>query len=248
MSDLTWWIKQTLHYSPRVHRKWQRVDLRTALSRFSVEQSQRYQSLMQRYDISAWPQYCTESEFQENLYLLDVLDAYVPTTDMPKGKAIDIGCRNFCHLPALFAFFPATWTGVEVDAHARYKNGYTRRAYGEYMAAQFPGARYRAQSFMQIQEQYQLMVWLLPFLFWGTQQVWGLPKRFFAPRDMLLKALSSLAPQGLLFIVNQGKDEAQYQERLLKECDASYQDLDEIHSVFSPFKKKRFAWCVKGVG
>ena len=247
MNDLVWWIKQTLRYSPRVRRKWQRVNLPVFISQFSAEQSKRYQLLVQHYDTSAWSQYCTESEFQENLYLLDVLDAYVPATDILKRKAIDIGCRNFCHLPALFAFFPGAWTGIEVDAHTRYKNGYTRRAYGEYMAAQFPNARYRAQSFLAVQGQYQLMVWLLPFLFWGTQKAWGLPNQFFAPREMLLKALSVLAPQGILFIVNQGEDEAQYQESLLKECDANCQAVGEIRSVFSPFKKQRFGWLVKGV-
>lgn len=242
---LAWRLKHVLSYSPQVRNKLFLVDAKRVLAQFTPEQQARYHVLSEQYDLAVWPQICTQHEFVENLYVLDCLTQHINQAPT-QGAGLDIGCRNFCHLPALYAFHPQVWSGVEVDAHARYWHGYTRAAYGEFMARQFPGASYRASSLLDLQLEAQcgFIFWSLPFLFIETQRAWRLPETYFAPREMLHKALGLLQAAGSMFIVNQGERERDRQAQLLAELGVHAQFLGQVSSVFSPFKKTRYAWCV----
>jgi len=207
-------------------------------------QRARFDQLCTRYDLRRWPTLCGRDEYIENLYVLDVLDRCLR---VPHGsRGIEIGCRNFSYLPALHSFAPLAWDGVELDAYARYWNGRTRQAYGDYMAAQFPGCRYLPASLLDITGCYDLIVWFLPFVFLDPLLSWGLPRRFFAPRALLERAAGLLAFQGQLLIINQGAHEADEQQRLCESLGLSCQALGEVDSMFSPFRKTRFGFLLRG--
>ena len=245
MSEIAWLLKNKLTFSPRLKRKAQLVSIDHLLRSFTSGQITRHGFLSEQYDLSNWPSVCTKTEYIENLYLLDVLNRYLPSIP-ENGKGLDIGCRNFCHLPALSAFHSYAWMGVEIDCHARYWNGYTRKAYGEYMASQFPRASYRGGSLLETTGQFRMISWFLPFLFPETQSAWGLPTRYFDPKRMLAKALELLATNGVMLIVNQGQHEAEEQLRLLEDAGIEYKNLGCIESIFSPFIKPRYGWLVSG--
>ncbi len=73
---------------------------------------------------------------------------------------------------------------------------------------------------------------------------WGLPQRYFQPVQLLEHAWQLLAPGGTMFIVNQGDQEAQAQQRLFDQVGLSANSLDAITSVFSPYKNKRIGWVL----
>jgi SAM-dependent methyltransferase len=242
--EMRWQLKQLLRFSPALTKKNTLGNPDTVLKRFDTAQLQRYQQLQQSYSLDDWPRLCDKVEYIENLYVLDVLTQHLPTP-LSGGRGLDIGCRNFSHLPALSAFMHATWDGVELDAYARYLNGYTRRAYGEWMAKQREQARYIAGSLLDVNGRYDLIVWILPFIVPAPLRAWGLPSRFFQPLQLLQHAYALLNPGGFMLIVNQGDAEAEVQQQLLDAAAITARPLGELRSPFSPFRNKRMGWLVQ---
>jgi len=238
---LSWRLKSLLSYSPRLKQKRGLKRPDTLLHKFSTQQQARLTQLEQRYSLDDWPQLCNEIEYRENLYLLDLLDQHLAPLQ-PNAPGLDIGCRNFNHLPALTAFAPGPWHGVEIDAHARYLNGYTRRAYGEWMAAHRPGSRHIADSVMTLEGQYKFISWSLPYVLPEPLQQRGLPMSQFQPLRRLEKAWSLLASNGVMLIVNQGEIEREAQQVLLHQAGITAEPLGLLASVFSPFQKTRYGW------
>jgi hypothetical protein len=242
--EFVWQLKNALRYSPTLKRKGGLCDHKVLLRTLQPQQTQRLALLQQHYSLDDWPQLCTAGEYIENLYVLDLLHQHLGTAKQ-HGAGLDIGCRNFSHLPALSAFTQGSWTGVELDAHARYWNGFTRRAYGEWMARQRAGSRYIQDTLLHIDGGYQTIVWILPFVLPDALLYWGLPPRFFQPLALLQQAWQLLSPHGVMLIVNQGNHEADVQQQLFAQLHIPATALGVLSSVFSPFKKTRLGWIVR---
>lgn len=241
--EFAWQVRSRLRWSPPVRQKRGRGDPATMVQAMTQAQRVRYHQLGARYDLHNWATCCTRDEFTENLYVLDTLDCFLGGVSATHG--LEIGCRNFSYLPALHSYAPTAWDGVELDAFARYWDGRTRQAYGNFMAAQFEDCRYLPTSLLDVDGRYDLIVWFLPFVLVDPLLRWGLPRRFFQPAPLLAKAAALLAPAGSIFIVNQGRHEADEQQRLCEAVGLSCQALGEVTSVFSPFRKPRFGFLVR---
>jgi hypothetical protein len=245
--ELAWRLKNTLRYSPMLKHKRGLAQLSVLLQRLTPQQTQRLALLQQYYALGDWPRLCTAQEYVENLYVLDLLHQHL-SPSKNSGAGLDIGCRNFSHLPALSAFTQSHWIGVELDAYARYWNSYTRRAYGEWMAQQREGSIYVADSLLHVEGRYQTIVWILPFVLPEALAYWGLPPRYFQPLALLQKAWTLLDSNGVLLIVNQGEHEAAAQQQLFDQLHIEATALGEISSIFSAFKRTRFGWLVRKAG
>lgn len=239
--ELSWQLKTFLSYSPTLKKKRGIKKLDKLLLGFDSEKQQRLEQLEQHYQLVDWPRLCNPTEYIENLYLLDLLDQHLENSSN-NGTGLDIGCRNFSHLPALTAFAPCAWHGVELDANARYWNGYTRGAYGKWMATQRQDCRYFPGSLLELEGSYRIIVWILPFVFPGPLQQWGLPSRFFQPLELLNRAWELLSDDGVMLIVNQGEQEAEEQQKLFTTLEIKAKALGEVSSLFSPFRKVRYGW------
>lgn len=242
--ELSWQTKSLLSYSPALSSKQGIRNLAKVTETLSEEAQHRFRELRETYQLGDWAKLCTRSEYIENLYLLDLLDRHIGKP-LEIDKGLDIGCRNFSHLPALSAFCPTTWLGIELDANARYLNGLSRRAYGEWMARQREDCRYVAGSLLDLQESVDLIVWTLPFVVRGPLRQWGLPDRFFQPKALLHHAVSLLRDSGLMLIVNQGETEAEAQQELCAEAGMSIDRLGNWNSVFSQFHQPRIAFLFR---
>lgn len=241
--DLRWQLKSWLRWSPALRSR-RAMHPAKVNKHLNAGQRERLLQLQQNYVIEDWPRLCNAIEYRENLYMLDLLTQHL-AVQAHVGKGLDIGCRNFSHLPALSALRPSAWDGVELDAHARYWSGHTRRACGEWMARQRPQCRYIVGSLLDLETHYDVIVWVLPFVLPEPLRRWGLPERYFQPAALLRHALTLLEPEGTMFIVNQGESEADEQRRLLTGAGVAFEELGELHSVFSPFRNQRFGWLIK---
>ncbi len=139
-SEFSWRLKNRVTWSLQLKRKLSITNHSVVTKRFSPIQQQRFESLFSKYDTALWNGVCTKQEFIENLYLLDVCNRYLRPGNVDE-RALDIGCKNWSYLPALYSFRPTAWDGVELDAYRRYWTSHTRRAHGEHMARQFKGCR-----------------------------------------------------------------------------------------------------------
>lgn len=171
----------------------------------------------------------TRSRYRRNLSVLHSLDAGLgdlPGDALPdRVRALDVGAKNFDYVDALVAF--AAWhgrtgtprevalTGVEVDAHRRYADLRTRRAWAEHYAAQVPGSRFVVGDVREVEGSYDLVTWFHPFVTLEPLLRWGLPRSLLAPQDLLSHVISLLAPGGWLLVVSYDEEEAVEQRRLL---------------------------------
>ncbi|MCP9438295.1 MAG: hypothetical protein NHB36_00235 [Nitrospira sp.] len=240
--EIDWRIQNRLAWSAPVLKRRLR-DVTRVLAGLRAAQAQRYRALAGRYDLADWPRVCTARDYRLNLYVLDVLDRYLPRP-AAGGRCLDIGAAAWGYLPALAAWSGGAWDGVELDAHRRYWTLATRAGHARYMCRHFPGCRYRVGSLLDLRGFYAAVTWFLPFVRPAPLAAARLPARFFQPQALLAHALSLLAPNACLFIVNQGEDEAEIQSALLTALGAKATELGEITSEFSPFTRPRYGWLV----
>jgi hypothetical protein len=189
--------------------------------------------------IDGWGRHLDDRQLLENLYVLDLLERHLPGA---RGPGLEVGAKNGAILPALVAAVPAPWDQVELDAHRRYLDLSTRRGHGERVARAHPGCRFVAGSVEDLQGQYGVVVWFLPFLFEEPLAAWGLPRRFFAPAALFAHVVARVAPGGTLFIANQGEAERDRQQQLFDELALTPQSLGRLESPLSPFRRPRFGF------
>ncbi|MBD3610636.1 MAG: hypothetical protein HUJ30_08810, partial [Gammaproteobacteria bacterium] len=116
--ELNWRLKSLLPYSlPVIKRRIKNPQ--EILGKLSKEASDRFGYLSLRYNTHIWSRVCSRSEYRESLYLLDVLDHYLPRLQL-RSRCLDIGSKKWSYLPALAAYSQTPWDGIELDANQRY--------------------------------------------------------------------------------------------------------------------------------
>lgn len=237
-----WALKSRLTASPRVRARV--ADPDAYANALADEPRRRWDELAARHPrLTANLRDCSADCIRESVYVLDILDRYVPEPPV-RGRCLDIGSRNWAYLPGLRTYAPLPWDGVELDAHQRYFDLTTRRAHGEAMAARHADCRYLARSLLAVRGEYALITWLLPFVHPAALRRWGLPERYFQPRALLSHAWELLGAGGAMLIVNQGEEERDIQGGLLEQAGVPATPLGELVSVLSPFRKTRYGWWV----
>jgi SAM-dependent methyltransferase len=219
--------------------------LGTAPHPLSENPPTRLSELERHYDLNRWGQVCNRAEWQENLYILDLLDRLLGRHEGMISPCLDIGCKNGVYFPALATYSGSGWDGIELDAFRRYLNLASRRDHGRFMARPFD-CHYIAGSLLELNpaQPYRLITWFLPFVAEGPLSAWGLPRCFYQPVALLARAWQLLAPDGTLLIINQGEWESQVQRRLFTACAVEVEFLGQTESEFSPFKQPRYAWRI----
>jgi len=210
----------------------------------------RIRALAQRYDLSGWPRWCEAAEWRESLWVLDLLDRFLPG-DLPEGPCLDVGSRAGGYLPGLAAL-RTPWLLVERDAYRRYLWLATREAHGRQMAARVGrGCRYLAGDAEQLDGRVALITWLLPYVRPAPLRADGLPESWLRPAALLKHLVGRLGEGGALLIVNQGEVEAAQMRQLLSELQASpaggglvVRDLGSVAGAITTWRRPRFGFLL----
>lgn len=186
--------------------------------------------LLDRYPLDDLRAHSTAHNFRENLFYLEMLDRWlVPTEDggrtphQPRSSVVDIGVSHWFYVHALSAFWrrqlgeTVTVTGYEADAYRVYTD---LRSRYDHARAHLRGldpdrVRYAPTAFAPQPGAFAAVTLFFPFVFARDHLEWGLPGRMFAPEQLLIAAWDSVAPGGVLLIVNQGEAEHNTQLDLL---------------------------------
>jgi hypothetical protein len=201
----------------------------------------RLQTLESSYDLSDWPKLCTKTEYLGNLYMLDILDSFLP---FAKGPALDVGSGRWWYLPALKAFCPSHWTGVELPAKQRAKRFDNWLAHAQFMSKAYSKVDYRAQCLTEQKNQFQFITWFLPYLTIDPLLSAGIPEYHFDPAGLFRSVWKLLESDGLLFIVNQGLAEATLQAQLFEFEEIYADSLGLLDSPFKAFHYPRYGWLL----
>lgn len=221
---------------------------------------EREKFLFEKYDLDFLKSNSTRQNYLENLYLLDILDSSFPPLSQPlshKGreekkqiKVLDIGCKNWFYVKGEHAFFKKycqnlQLDGIEIDVNRLYSNLFSRKEVAKFYIKGLKNVNYLEEDFLEVNEKYDYIVWILPFVVEYPHLRWGLPKRYFQPEKMLKHACNSLNDNGKLFIINQGETEYNVQKELCKKLDIKYQETGEIKSEFFNYVYPRYSLVIE---
>lgn len=186
----------------------------------------------------------------ENLYTQDILERYFSKSYKKAITALDIGCKNWFYAKGEYDFFNCFnkefhLDGVEIDAHRLYSNFYSRYEVAKYYTKDLKNTHYIADNLLNLNKKYDYIIWFLPFVVIEPHIYWGLPKKHFKPKKLLKHAYSLLNEAGEMLIINQGKEEANIQEKLLQELNIKYTPLGEVNSSYFKYQNKRYGFLVK---
>jgi len=213
---------------------------------FLTEQSaQREQALFEQYNLSELKSNSTRENYLENLYTIDVLDKTLGPDHKGDLSALDVGCKNWFYAKGEYFFFKKycqnlKLDGIELDVNRLYSNFYTRVEVAKFYMKNLLGITYIAGDFLELNNKYDYLVWILPFVVEYPLIKWGLPKKYFKPEKMLEHAFESLNDNGKILIINQGEVEYEAQQKLCKNLNIPFTPLGEITSEFLSYKIPRY--------
>ena len=207
------------------------------------EQKELFNSLEQKYDLT--PLYkLNKINFLTNMYYLSIFDKYL-TSGKNNISVLDIGSKNWNYAGSEYVFFnhfskDISLTGIELDGYRLCTNFYNRQEIAKFYTKNLPNTKYIIGDFMEHNEKYDYIIWILPFITEYPHIKWGLPLKYFKPEEMLKHAYSLLNENGEMLIINQGEEEYKIQTDMYKKLSLNYNPLGEVESIYSPFKNRRF--------
>lgn len=215
----------------------------------SEEVKTRADYLIEKYGLNQLYNNTTVSNFLENLDLISVLDKYCEARTNEEISVLDIGCKNWSYAQAEMKYFAEysnklTLKGIEIDPNRLYTNLFSRYEVSKFYTRGLENTEYIKGDFLKLNEKFNYIIWILPFVLESPQIDWGLPSRFFKPMKMLKHAYNSLKPNGKLFIINQGEAEYCAQKVLYEHLGLTFEDKGEIFTEISPYKHKRYLTIV----
>lgn len=218
---------------------------------FDEKASIKEERFLRRYNLAKFKENSTRRNYSENLYILELLEDFIRPKRKKGLKILDIGSKNWSYAKAEYSFFKKfavrgklTLDGIELDAYRVYTSFYSRYDAAKYYTEGLTGANYIAGNFLEHVGKYDYIIWLLPFISPFPHSCWGLPKKFFRPKEMLEKAFNDLNEDGVMLIMNQGEEEYEIQKKLFEELEIPYMPCGEFRSGFLTHEHKRFVSLV----
>ncbi len=187
----------------------------------------------------------TKRIYLENLYFLNIFDKFFSKDVKKNTSVLDIGSKNWSYVKSEYLYFKTfckkfSLNGIELDAYRLCSNFYTRYEIAKYYKKDLDNTNYIIGDFLNHNQKYDRIIWILPFVLSYPHVKWGLPLKYFKPEKMLLHAYNSLNEGGEMLIINQGEKEYSTQRELNNNLGLSTEYFGEIEDVFQLFKNKRF--------
>ncbi len=211
---------------------------------FSDKQKEILNRINEIYDLRLI-QNSTNFNFLMNLYYIILFDKYLSKNSSDNISILDIGSKNWEYVKSEYLFFNSfskqTYlTGIELDAYRLCTNLYNRYEIAKFHSKDLPNTNYIAGDFLNHNKKYDYIIWILPFITKYPLIKWGLPLKYFKPKEMLKHAYNLLNNGGELLIINQGEEEYKIQQNLNKDLELKAEYYGLIEDFFDTYKNKRF--------
>lgn len=203
--------------------------------------------LIHKYNLEYYRNNSTIINYCQNLYLLSIFDKYLDIETDNNLSVLDIGSKNWYYAPAEYYFFKkyselVSLDGVEIDAYRLYSNFYNRFEVAKFYTKDLEGTKYIPDNLMNINKQYDYIIWILPFVLIQPLRYWGLPDKYFQPQELFNHAYSLLNKNGKILIINQTKEEYEAQQKIITGLEYYSEKLE---SPFYKYKQQRYVTIVE---
>ncbi|MEQ1795375.1 MAG: hypothetical protein ABL970_14430, partial [Nitrospira sp.] len=201
------------------------------LTHLSGSQQARVASLRRQFDVR-FEQHAAALTTLKNYDYLDILDQAWTAWGQPRpvgGAVQDVGSSNFWYAQALHAFFvPSALTGVEVEGHRIYYNGYSRWDYARGYVRNLPQTTFEIADYAQYEQPADTIVAWYPFVTAAPVLAWRMPLAFLAPQALFARIATNLNPSGVFVMVNQGPEEADVAAGLCRQAGLKFESSCEV--------------------
>jgi len=194
----------------------------------------------------------TIQNYLENLYFINLFDNIFSKEYKENISILDIGSKNWSYVKSEYIFFKNysnnfKLNGIELDAYRLCTNLYSRYEIAKFHIQNLENTNYIVDDFLNHQQKYDFIIWILPFITQYPLVKWGLPLKYFKPEKMLLHAFNLLNKDGKLLIINQNKKEYEIQKQLNEQLNLKTKYFDEIDDIFNVFKNKRYCCLIEKI-
>lgn len=206
--------------------------------------------LYDKYKLDYLKENTTRTNYIENLYIIDILDQYLNVSFSNQVKIIDVGSKNWFYAKGEYLFFKRhcknfVLNGIELDVNRLYSNFFSRNEVAKFHIKNLNNLNYISGDFIEHNQKYDYIIWILPFVLEYPHFKWGLPHNYFKPKEMLKHAYDILNESGQIIIINQGEAEYETQKRLCLDLNIKFEEIGLIKSLFSTHKKERYLIIIK---
>ena len=191
-------------------------DFHSGVKKQQAEQTA--ERLLNQYHLELFSACSTRINFRENLFYLSMLENAFDIAGinlLATLNVADSGPSHWFYLQALYAGL--TWygintprqvnlTGYEVDPYRVFSSFYSCWDYARAHLRDLQ-VTYQKEAFKTVPHHFDLICMFFPFVFVKDHLAWGLPKGQFDPLNLRESVRESLAPKGVVWVVNQGLDE-----------------------------------------
>lgn len=165
-------------------------------------------------------------QYREILFYLESLERTFSSLNYHLPDRIicaDIGVSTWFYVQGLYRFLQYWQTeaardvrleGYEADAYRIYPDLFSRYDKAITYIGELAGIVYHAKWFQSQPEKFQVVTLFFPFVFQEDHLEWGLPANTFQPTDLLKSTWESVAPGGVLMVMNQGIEEHKAQQAM----------------------------------
>lgn len=99
-------------------------------------------------------------------------------------------------------------TGVEVEGHRIYINGYSRIDYARGYIQDLPDTQFVIEDYARYHQRADVVTAWYPFVTANLVLAWRMPLSVLTPHVLFSRVAETLSPHGLFVMVNQGREEA----------------------------------------
>lgn len=201
------------------------------LTHLSGSQQAKIAALRRQFDVR-FERHCAALTTLKNYDYLDILDQAWTAWGEPRpvgGVVHDVGSSNFWYAQALHAFFvPSSLTGVEVEGHRIYYNGYSRWDYARGYVETLAQTTFEIADYAQYEQPADTIVAWYPFVTAAPVLAWRMPLAFLAPQALFKRVAMNLNPSGIFVMVNQGPEEADVAAGLCRQAGLRFESSCEL--------------------
>jgi len=170
-----------------------------------------------------------------NYDYLDILEQSWSAWGQPRpvgGIVHDVGSSNFWYAAALHAFFrPVQLTGVEVEGHRIYRNGYSRLDYAQGYIESVPHAKFVTMDYRSFEQPADVVTAWYPFVTPAPVLAWRMPLTLLDPESLFSRIAANLKPDGLFVMINQGIEEMEIAADRCSRAGLVFQTLCDVRST-----------------
>lgn len=155
--------------------------------------------LLSEYNLQDLQDNSSIVHYKENLYTLKLLEDSIKNIPLNQEtntlKILDIGSKNFSYAPAIYNFFKyfkctnktkrdILLNGIEIDPYRLLFDLHSRYDYAQYYIQNLNNTKYITGNLLNHEEKgYDIITWFLPFIIKDPLISWGLPARYFKPKN-----------------------------------------------------------------